>query len=141
MNRNRDGIQQIISGVQKVDGGMIAVQDKNNQPIMQIDSTASHEKQLTQQEVIQLLMQIEQLVQSASELPSVTKDKSLRYLSAVKDEAQATKPDKEFAASNLKRMAESLKNAAETVISTKSLWENVKPILMQLSSWLGVTVI
>jgi len=34
-------------------------------------------------------------------------------------------------------MADTLKTASETVASGKSLWENIKPLLMQLPVWLG----
>ncbi len=134
---NHGGIQQTVSGG-TVQGGMQAAIGSNNQQNMNIGSTAPHEKQLTQEEVIQNLVKIEQLLQSASDLPAAAKNKSLRYLEAAKDEAQATEPDKEFAASNLKRMAETLKNANKTVSSTKTLWENIKLILEQLLSWLSV---
>ncbi len=84
---------------------------------------------LTWEKVIEKLGQIEELINSASQLPEETKNKSLRYLQSAKDEAQATQPNKEFAAFNLKRLA-------ETVSSTQSLWENVKLILLQLDDWL-----
>jgi hypothetical protein len=35
-------------------------------------------------------------------------------------------------------MAETLKNTSETVVATKTLWENLRPILVELSTWLGV---
>ena len=98
------------------------------------------DSELTWEEFIQKLVQIEELVNSASELPAATKDKSLRYLLAAQEEAQATEPDKEFAASNLKRVAETLKNVTETVTSTQTLWGNVEPILLQLNNWLKVDV-
>ncbi|MBW4476647.1 MAG: CHAT domain-containing protein [Tolypothrix brevis GSE-NOS-MK-07-07A] len=131
------GISQSVSGGQ-VFGGMQAAQGDYNQQTMQTKVVASDEKQLTQEEVIQMLAQVEQLLQATEELPQGMKEKSLRYLETVKEEVQTTQPDKQFAAGNLKRMAETLKNAGDTVTSTKSIWENVKPILMQLSSWLGV---
>jgi len=84
---------------------------------------------LTWEKVIEKLGQIEELINSDSELPAATKKKSLRYLQSAKDEAQATEPDKEFAVSNLKRLT-------ETVSSTESLWEDVEPMLLQLGNWL-----
>jgi hypothetical protein len=78
------------------------------------------------------------LIQSTSQLPEATKEKSLRYLAAAKEEAQSDEPDKQLAAGNLKRMTETLKTATETVASTFTLWENIKLILIQLPVWLGV---
>ncbi|GAA6619647.1 CHAT domain-containing protein [Scytonema sp. NUACC26] len=120
-------------------GGMQAAQGNNNQQRMSTVSTASgNEKQLTQEEVIELLVQIEQLIQKAKELPAATKEKSLKYLGAAKEEAEFIEPDKQLVSGNLKRMAEILRNASETVITTKSLWEYVKLILVELSAWLSV---
>ncbi|MBW4635680.1 MAG: hypothetical protein KME30_28510 [Iphinoe sp. HA4291-MV1] len=132
------GISQNISGGQMY-GGMQAAQGNYNQQSMDTNVTPSaNEKQLTQEEVIQLLAKIEQLIQSASELPEATKEKSLRYLGAAKEEAQSEEADKQLAAGNLKRMTETLKIANETVASTSSLWKNIQPILIQLPAWLGV---
>jgi hypothetical protein len=132
------GISQSLSGGQMY-GGMQAVQGDYNQQTMRIKNTASaNEKQLTQQQAVHLLVQIEQMVKEFPELPTITKEKSLRYLAASIEEVQSNDPDKQFAAGNLKRMAETLKTISETSASTKGLWENVKAILMQLSTWLGI---
>ncbi|MBW4499584.1 MAG: CHAT domain-containing protein [Scytonema hyalinum WJT4-NPBG1] len=131
------GISQSLNGGQMY-GGMQAVQGNRNQQTMRIKNTASaNEKQLTQEQVIQLLAKIEQLIQSTSQLPEATKEKSLRYLAAAKEEAQSDESDKQLAAGNLKRMTEILKTATETV-ATFTLWESIKLILIQLPPWLGV---
>lgn len=137
MTQNLGGISQSVSGGQ-VYGGMQAAQGDNNQQTQETNVAASNEKQLTQQEVIQMLAQLEELVGGNPELPEADKEKSLRYLGAAKAEAQEPEPDKQLAAGNLKRMTDTLKTASETVASSKSLWENVKPILIQLPGWLGV---
>lgn len=103
-----------------------------------IISGISNEKQLTTEEVIEKLEQIEQLLESSSELPAATKNKSKRYLEAAKDEVQANQPDKDFATSNLKRIVETLKNDSAAVSSTNNLIEEVKIILKELLDWLGV---
>ena len=137
MTNNPGGISQNVSGGQ-VYGGMQAAQGNQNQQTQETNVVASSEKQLTQEDVIRLLAQIEQLVGTSSELPEVAKEKTLKYLGAAKEEAQNPEPDKQLAAGNLKRMAETLKTTSETVASTKSLWENAKPILLKLPGWLGV---
>ena len=81
---------------------------------------------------------MEQLVQEFPQIRATIKQKSLRYLLAASEEAQDKEPDKQRTAPNLKRMAETLKNTSETVVATKTLWENLKPILVGLSTWLGV---
>jgi hypothetical protein len=83
------------------------------------------------------MVQLEQLFGSA-ELPEATKEKLLRYLGAAREEIQEKEPNKQLAAGNLKRMSETLETTSKTVESAKSLWENTKPVLMQLPSWLGV---
>jgi CHAT domain len=126
------GISQQVSGVSLYNGGMIAVQGNSNQSNMNINvGASSNEKQLTQQEVTELLVQIEQLIQSSPELPESTREKSLRYLGAAKEETLSNEPDKQLAAGNLKRMGENLK--------TTSLLKNIQKILLQLANWLGVT--
>ena len=137
MSNNPGGISQNMSGG-AMHGGMQAAQGDQNQQSMETNVTASDEKQLTQQEVIQMLAQIEELVKGNSELPEADKEKSLKYLGAAKEEAQATEPDKQLAAGNLKRGVDTLKTASEAVASGKTLWENIKPILVQLPGWLGV---
>ena len=132
------GISQSLSHGQ-MSGGMQAVQGDYNQQTMRIKKTASPlELHLTQEEAIHLLMQIEQMIKECVELPTIAKEKSLRYLAASVEEVQSNDPDKQLASGNLKRMAETLKTISETSASTKSLWDNVKSMLVQLSTWLGI---
>ena len=133
---NNSGIQQNVSG-STVQGGMQASIGNNNQQSMQIGSNKSDEKQLTVGEVIQKLEQIEQLILNA-ELSLDVKKKSLRYLESAKDAVLEAEPEKDFAASNLKKMVGTLKNGGE---SNQSSWNNVHFILVELSTWLGVTTI
>ncbi len=136
--QNFGGISQNVSGG-NVYGGIKAVQGNNNKVTTTVNvSSSANEKQLTQQEVMELLAQIERLIHQFPELPEVTKEKSLRLLGTAKDEAEATEPDKKFAADNLKRMADTLKNVSYVTFQ-KSIWENIKLILIQLPTWLGVT--
>lgn len=129
---NKGGIQQTVSG-SKMTGGMQASIGNNNQQSMQIGSNKSDEKQLSVKEVIQKLEQIERLI-SAAELAVDVKRKSLRYLETAKDEVLATEPDKEFAASNLRRMVDTLRNGGE--VFNQNLCRNVEAILEELNSWL-----
>jgi hypothetical protein len=128
---NHGGIQQVISGG-KMTGGMQASIGNDNQQSMQIGSNKSDEKQLTTEEVIQKLEQIEGLV-SAAELPADVKKKSLRCLESAKDEVLEAEPDKKYAATNLKKMVDTLRNGGE--VSNQGLCRNVEAILEGLTSW------
>ena len=136
MNNNPGGTSQNMSGGNMY-GGMQAAGDHSTQQ-METNVTQADEKQLTQADVIQMLAQIEELVKSTPELPSADKEKSLRYLGAAKEETQAREPDKQLAAGNLKRMAQTIETASKTVESGKTLWGNIKPVLKELPAYFGV---
>ncbi|MCP6761900.1 MAG: pentapeptide repeat-containing protein [Fischerella sp. CENA71] len=136
MTNNPDGISQNMSGG-TMHGGMQAAQGDQNQQTMETNVTASDDKQLTKEDVIRMLAQIEEIIRSA-ELPPDTKEEATLYLGAAKKATEKEPPNKEAAQVNLKSMADTLETASKTVTSTKSLWENVKPILKELPGWLGV---
>ena len=99
--------------------------------------TNESSKQLTQADVVELIVQLEQLFHSSS-LPEAQTAKAIRYLETTKDEVQANKPDKMFAAQNLKRATQVLREAGETLEAGTNLWQKVKPILETVSLWFGV---
>jgi hypothetical protein len=117
----------------KIYGGITVTQGEGNQIYIasQVNESAI-EKQLSDREVMQMLAQLEELVWSAEELPEFVKQKSLKYLGRAKEELESPDPDRHYAADDLKRMAETLKNSHNT-------WENITPILRQLPPWLGVS--
>jgi hypothetical protein len=100
------------------------------------DSTLQH---LSQKEVASLLENLENILKIAN-LSSASQEKALKYLSVVKEEAQAEQPDKRFAAEGLKKVAEVLKDTNETLETGQSVWSKVQPILGRLLPWLGVTM-
>ncbi|MDF5733429.1 MAG: CHAT domain-containing protein [Rhizonema sp. PD38] len=129
-----NGFNQSVSGGQ-VYGNMMAIQGNNNQQFVRTDNSASlQEKQLTKQQVILLLLQIEQLIQLSPNLPAATKEKSLRYLGSALEEVKIYEIDKQLAAGNLKRMVQTLKNTIEAAV----LWTKVESRLQELSVWFGV---
>ncbi|NJM20586.1 MAG: pentapeptide repeat-containing protein [Richelia sp. SM1_7_0] len=135
MTNNPNGDSQNIS-FGNVDGGNFQVaRDNSNQ---QMEAKVNQGKELTQADVIQMLARIEQLVNSTPELPEADKEKSLRYLGAAKEETQASEPDKQLAAGNLKRMAQTIETASKTVESGKTLWGNIQPVLQELLPYFGV---
>ncbi|MEA5598627.1 hypothetical protein [Rivularia sp. UHCC 0363] len=137
MTNNPNGDSQSIS-IGNVDGSNLQIaRDSSNQQ-MEANVNQANEKQLTQADVIQMLAQIEELLKSTPELPEADKEKSLRYLGAAKEETQATEPDKQLAAGNLKRMAQTIETASKTVESGKTLWGNIQPVLKELLPYFGV---
>lgn len=127
-----------ISGAQlsEVQIGGIAGQDMNVTQNQQI-GTSESSKPLTQADVVELIVQLEELFRSSG-LPEAQTAKAIKHLEAAKEEAQEEKPDKDFAAKNLQRATKVLKEAGETVEAGTSLWQKVKPILETVSPWLGV---
>ena len=101
--------------------------------------TDGEDKPLTANDVVELLGQIEALI-AESGLSDSEKEKLKNHLGVAKEEAQATEPDKGFAAKSLQRATQVLKDAGETVEAGQSLWKNVHPLFSKLSPWLGVAL-
>ncbi len=95
------------------------------------------EKQVSTAEVIELVAQIETLLHGTN-LAEEQKQKVLKHLGSVKEEAKDEKPDKDFAAKNLQRVTTVLKGASETVDAGSGLWEKVQAVVTKLIPWLGV---
>lgn len=136
VSNNPGGISQSVSGG-TVYGGLQAAQGSNNTQSQEIHSIASSEQGLTQDQVIQLFAQLESLVRQP-EFPTEAQAKAAKYLDAAKEEVQAKEPDKQLAAGNLKRMAETIETTSKTMESGKKIWETTKPVLEALLPWLGV---
>jgi truncated hemoglobin YjbI len=135
MSTNPGGISQSNTG--HMSGGMQAAIGDENQQSMQTKTT-SMGKELSQEDVIGLLAEIHKAL-ADSMLPKEVKEKITSRLDAAIDEVQQKEPDKQLAAGNLKRMAETLENTSRTLDASKGIWEKVKPILEQLLGWLNVT--
>ena len=127
-----------ISGGQLSDVqiGGIAGQDMNVTQNQQI-GTSESSKTLTQADVVELIIQLEELFRSSG-LPEAQTAKAIKHLESAKEEAQEENPDKDFAAKNLQRATKVLKEAGETVEAGTSLWKKVQPIITKLLPWLGV---
>jgi len=103
----------------------------------QYQNQDSSQKQLTTVEVIQIIGQIEALLKNST-LPDEQRNKAIIHLEAVKEEAEAEEPDKEYAAKSLQKATKVLKDTNETIDAGKNLWSSVEPILKNLLPWLGV---
>ncbi|WP_373526013.1 hypothetical protein [Nostoc sp.] len=125
-----------------VDGGsnvgdIVTAQGKNIQQTTEINSASSGEKQLTKEDVMQKLLQIEEFISNA-QLPLDSKEKATAYLDAAIEATKKEPPNKELAKVNLIGMANTLETASKTVASGKTLWENVKPVLRELPIWFDI---
>lgn len=102
----------------------------------QVDQTISSGN-LTSEQVIQLLSQIEDIVRM-SKISDTQKQSAIHYLGSAKEEAQQPQPDKDFAAKNVKRAAEIVKSTNETLSAGQGVFEKIKPLIEKLLPWLGV---
>lgn len=144
MSSNTGGVSQSIKGGSNtgamqagVAGGNANVLAGDGNVIQQTDQVAPAEKEITQDEAITLLEQIEALLQTA-DLPDEKKKKANNLLAVVKDEAKEANPDKDSIKANLKKVAESIKTTSETVEATQGLWKTFTPIFVKLAPWIGV---
>lgn len=94
------------------------------------------EKQLSTDDVVELVTQIETLLRSSA-LPEEQKQKVLKHLDSVKEEAKCEEPDKGFAAKSLQRATKVLKDASDTVDAGNGLWKRLEPIVTKLIPWFG----
>lgn len=115
----------------RISGGIVLVRGQNNAVSINESATSDRQPQLDRVEVIEILVQIEELLQTSQLLPDI-KDKSLKYLRRAKIEITSSEPDRNFAADDLKRMS-------QTLHQDSLVWDNIKPVLGQLPPWLGVS--
>ncbi|PMB47675.1 CHAT domain-containing protein [Fischerella thermalis CCMEE 5201] len=134
---NNGGISQSVSGG-TVYGGMQAVIGNHNQQIMTTQA-APTDKQPTKEEVIQMLAEIDQMINSA-ELPANIKEEAIMYLGVAKIATLKAQPNKALIATNLGGMAETLLNASQNEGKAKALWDQAKPVLLKITDWLEQAV-
>ncbi|WP_353932364.1 hypothetical protein WJM97_07210 [Okeanomitos corallinicola TIOX110] len=97
------------------------------------------EKQLTVNEVVELITQIESLFRT-SDLPEQQKKQALKHLDYANDAVQEKEPDKNTAVISLQKATKVLKEANETANAGQGLWQKLEPISKQLAPWLGIAV-
>ena len=94
------------------------------------------ETTLNQEQVLALLAQIKALI-AATELPAEVKIEANAHLKTAQQATAQEKPKKEIALATLENMAKTLETASQTVEAGKTLWEQVRPIVVQAAGWLG----
>jgi hypothetical protein len=119
-----------LSGVQSGQAGRDLAQTQHN-------NQYEAEKQLTPDDVVNLIGQIETLFWNSG-LSGIQKEKAIQHLENAKEEVKATEPDKDFAAKNLERATKVLKDAGDTVVASQGLWQKLEPIAKQLAPWFGI---
>ncbi len=134
MTNNPGGISQSNTG--SMSGGQQAAIGNNNQQTMSMQAAASEGKQLSQQDVLQLLAELEQRIKE-SEIPADTKEEATTYLSAAKKALDKEEPNKERAKINLEGVAEELEKASKVAEAGTTLFIKAKPILVKVAGWLG----
>ncbi len=138
MTHNPGGISQSNTGG-SMGGGQQAAIGNNNSQAMTSQADAPAGQQLTQQQVIQMLAQIEDMIRSAK-LPPDTQKEAIAYLSAAKKATEKAEPKKQLVATNLEGVAETLNDVSQNEGEGKTLWEKVKPILLKVTDWLGQAI-
>jgi transcription initiation factor IIF auxiliary subunit len=136
VSNNPGGISQSNSG--SMAGGMQAAIGNYNKQGMNAE-TSSDSNTPTQAEVVELLAQIERIIQDA-ELPEVATSKATKYIEAAKIEAEESEPDKQLISKNLERVTKNLEEVDKTVDTSKRIFEKVVPLVMRISSWLGMAI-
>lgn len=134
MANNPDGISQSNAG--SMGGGQQAAIGNHNQQMMSTQSAASAGEQLSQKEVLQMLLQLEQMIGTA-EIPEEIKEEATTYLGAAKKAIDKEEPNKERATVNLEGVAEELEKASKVAEAGTALFTKVKPILVKVAGWLG----
>ena len=134
MTNNPGGISQSNTG--SMGGGQQAAIGDNNQQSMSTQGSASAEEQLSQQDVLQLLAELEQTI-NESEISADMKEEAQTYLSAAKKAIDKEEPNKERATINLEGVAEELEKASKVAEAGTTLFTKVKPILIKVAGWLG----
>lgn len=121
------------------------VKGNNNQTVQGNENTVTYRNQintdsaenLTRNDIIELFAELEEQIQQ-SELPEGLKDNTIKRLGACSAEVNEQEPDKQLAASNLKRVTETLTEASRTSEAAKKLWSNIAPTVLKIGGWLGI---
>ncbi|MDE5088899.1 MAG: hypothetical protein O4805_17930 [Trichodesmium sp. St16_bin2-tuft] len=133
MEKSTGGVKQSNRGAPH--GGMQATRD-NNRVIMFNQTISSPEEQLSHQDILELLGELEQKI-SESDIPADVKDKTIKFLNSAKASIDEKEPDKEGAKVDLGRLVKKLQDASKVVGSSMTLFTKVKPIITQIGNWLG----
>ena len=133
MSDNPGSISQSNTG--SMGGGMQAAIGNNNQQVMSAQ-TAPAEEQLTKDDVIKLIADLEEEIAS-SKLSDKDKNSINTYLAPVKEELKEQEPDKELIQSSLENATKKMNKLSQTLDAAKKLWDKAQPIISKVAPWFG----
>ena len=96
------------------------------------DNSVKQNEQITTDELLSLLRQIESLVHEST-LPENMSSKAISHIKTAQNEAQQDQPSKDFVALSLKRFVDLLKDSNQAANELQKL----QPILGGVANWLG----
>ena len=113
-----------------------AVLGDGNQVIQQNQVNTEAEALLTRTDILALLAQLENLVQTA-EVSQDIKETAIEDISAAKKATDKEEPKKNIALANLESVAQTIEKTSKTVDAGQKLWNKAKPIIVKIAGWLG----
>ncbi|MDJ0708018.1 MAG: CHAT domain-containing protein [Leptolyngbyaceae cyanobacterium MO_188.B28] len=91
---------------------------------------------LTTSQILEIVAQVEILLMNSAML-NPAKQKALGFLEATKGEVESEQPDKSYAAKNLNRIVQKLRETKDIGSDGKPLEEDIVTLLGRLEPWLG----
>ncbi|NEQ88852.1 MAG: hypothetical protein F6K26_55905 [Moorea sp. SIO2I5] len=134
MTNNPGGISQSNTG--SMGGGQQAAIGDGNKQTMSTKESVTEGEQVTQQDMVQMLAELDKMVSSA-EIPAEIKTLVATYLGTVKQAVEEEEPNKQLVKITLEEVAKKLKKASDDTESGANLFKKVKPILGKIVDWLG----
>jgi hypothetical protein len=137
---NQKHEQNVIQRVGTNQGLMQAVAAGHDTNVNQQTNQGIPTDEITQEQAIELLAQIETLLKNTQESSRAKEviEEAADYTSMAKKEAQKKEPRKLLVLGNLEGAITLLKNLNTGTESAKELISNLKPYVLKLAGWLGV---
>lgn len=131
--------QNVIQTVGSNTGQMQAIAGGGNVAATQQGVSGETTEPITQEQVIEILVQIEQLLKT-SLLPPEVVSEATKYTTNAKEEVKEEKPQQSIILKQLERATSVLKKLDTTAGTAKDLISKLKPLFVKLAAWLGVAV-
>ncbi|MCA2656755.1 hypothetical protein [Microcystis sp. M061S2] len=132
--------QQTVTQIVGSNTGQIqAIAAGGNVTATQQGASGETTEQITQEQAVEILAQIEQLLK-ASPLPSEVVSKATEYTTNAKQEANEEKPEQSIIIKQLERATSVIKKLDTTAGATKDLISKLRPLFVKLAAWLGVAI-
>ena len=112
-----------------------AVRGNNNQ-LSQGGGSQAKEEDLTKDDVVKLLADLEKLIDE-SDLSADSKEEADAYLKAAKKAIAKPEPKKKPALTNMEQVKETLEGASKVAVAGQKFWKAAGPIVLKVMTWLG----